>query len=170
MAKPPLDQRATIYRFPWATRARAASLLHWTVFPLGELFGIGCGIPTLREALDEVEAEPFTLVFDRVEGFEGGHATLFSKNFPAAARALRLALCETLTHAGAKVAPRESRPHVTLDYDYKGTGFRQKVDPIIWEIDRFILVESHKGEHVHHGEWRMIPRQGTLFPLRCPLR
>jgi 2'-5' RNA ligase len=170
MAKPPLDQRATIHRFPWT--ARAANLHHWTVQPLGELFRIGCGIPTLREALDEVEAEPFTLVFDRVEGVEGGHATLFSKNFPATARALRLALCDALTQAGAEIAPRKSRPHVTLDYNYKGTGFRQKIDPIIWEVDRFILVESliGRGQHVHHGEWQLVPRQGTLFPLRCPLR
>jgi 2'-5' RNA ligase len=171
MAKPPLDLRAAIYRFPWATRARAASLLHWTVFPLGELFEIGCGVPTLREALAEVEAEPFTLVFDKIRG-HGRHAKLEIKNVPAAVRQLRLAVFEALIRAGVRVSLHGSRPHVTLDYKYAGEGFEQKIDPIIWEVDRFILVESLIGEgaHEHHCERRLIPRQGTLFPLRRPLR
>ena len=123
----------------------------------------------VREALTGVGIQGLTVT--EVKGY-GRHATLISKNFPAAVRQLRLAVFEALTRAGVQVRLHGSRPHVTLDYSYGGEGFEQKIDPIVWEVDRFILVESLIGEgaHEHHSERRLIPRQGTLFPFRSPLR
>lgn len=147
---------------------RHPGLLHWTVLPLGALQDIQCEEWSILAALAGVYAEPFTLVFERVVCFEGGTAALTVGRTPPAVRKLREALTEALTSAGAKLSRAPSRPHVTLDYRWQGATVSRKVEPIVWNIDHVLLVESVTGKarHNHLGRRMLVPRQGTLFPLR----
>lgn len=167
MAKPPPEARRVIHALDEASPRRPAKLLHWTVLPLGPVGGIGCGSDSLLAAIDGIDAAPFTLVFDRVACRAGGTAALTVTRLPAAVRKLRAALGDALMRAGATPVHKPSRPHVTLDYGWPGRNAVRPVDPVVWEIDRVVLVESVTGEarHVHLGEGRLVPRQGSLFPL-----
>lgn len=147
---------------------RGAGLLHWTVLPLGPLEELGCDPGAILRALADVYAEPFTLVFDKIVCREGGSAALALDRQPPGVRKLRQALTEALWKVGVDPAAKASRPHVTLDYAWHKPSVSRKIAPIAWDIDHVLLVESVIGKerHNHLGRRQLVPRQGTLFPLR----
>lgn len=166
MTKPPLMPREQMARSTWMSPRRSADALHWTVLPQPEGEG-RWRREAIVEALAGFDAAPFTLVFDRAEGKRGGHAELRCRRVPRLARLLVDTVLRHFAEAGI-VLKRKARPHVTLDYAWQEADFATPIRPIVWEVDRLLLIESVPARRLHivHGEWPLVPRQGTLFPLR----
>lgn len=164
MTKPPAEARGAMARLAWMSQKRLPESLHWTVLPdAGEGWSLGAA----RAVLDRLDAAPFTLTFDQAKGRTGGTAEIHCRRAPPGARLLVESLRRACERAGFAIA-RKARPHVTLDYAWAGGNFDAPITPIVWEVDRVVLIETVRAAnpHVVHGEWRLVPRQGTLFPLR----
>ncbi|MEJ5978544.1 hypothetical protein WG901_17970 [Novosphingobium sp. PS1R-30] len=153
-------------RLPWMSKRRPREVLHWTVLPEAPE-GQAWPIETILHVLAALDAAPFTLVFDRAKGQRGGTAEIVCRRTPRLAGLLVRTLLADFARAGLE-RKRKARPHVTLDYAWQGEDFDTPIEPIVWEVDRLLLIESvtGKSQHVGHGEWPLVPRQGTLFPLR----
>ena len=166
MTKPPLVPREQMARSPWMSERRSADALHWTVLPQPD-DGAPWHRDAIVQALEGFDAAPFTLVFDQAEGKRGGHAELRCRRVPRPARLLVDAVLRHFAAAGI-VLKHKARPHVTLDYAWEEADFATPIRPIVWEVDRLLLIESIAPRRLHivHGEWPLVPRQGTLFPLR----
>lgn len=176
MAKPPLLPMRAMSSLRWMSPHRPPEALHWTVMPdpaHADAPGKPCAavedwtVATIAAVLAELDAAPFTLVFDRATGKANGHAELLCRKVPPAARRLVAALRQAFASRGIVLA-RGCRPHVTLDYAYTGAAFDLAIGPIVWEVDRLELIESipRPRRHVVHAAAPLVPRQGTLFPLR----
>lgn len=151
---------------------RDAKLLHLTALSLGHWDDLECELEALVDALWTVEAEPVLLVLDHAEAKKGStHTELVTSKTPKSAQPLRMALWSALQRRGILLPfPSRIRPHVTLNYKWRGEHFRDPIEPISWLIDEFLLIESITGEtrHVDRGRFPIRPRQGMLFPLtRC---
>jgi 2'-5' RNA ligase len=164
MAKPPVAIRRSIARLEWTAAHLRPENLHWTVLPDPEV--AGWSAQAVAAALGRLEAAPFTLVFDQVRARAGGSVEIRCRRAPPGARQLVAALCGAFARAGIAVR-RKARPHVTLDYAWQGPSFDAPIDPIVWDVDRIMLIESVIGQGLHRarGEWPLVPRQGLLFPL-----
>lgn len=169
MAKPPLWQRRAVHCHEWTCPKRGPDLVHLTLLSLGPWDDLGCGMDRLMDALWAVEAEPFLLVLDHAEAKQGSdHVELVSGKSAAAAQRLRATLWAALVRHGIPFRSRSRiRPHVTLNYQWQGGAFREPIAPVPWLIDELLLIESLTGktEHVLHGRFPVVPRQGMLFPL-----
>jgi 2'-5' RNA ligase len=164
MAKPPPPVRQAIARLGWVAPLRPPENLHWTVVP--DPGDARWTAAALAAVLDGFEAAPFALVFDRARGRAGASVEVRCRRTSAGARDLVAALRVASERAGI-VFQRKVRPHITLDYNWRGADFDVAIEPIVWEIDRLELIESvtGQGRHRARGEWRLVPRQGVLFPL-----
>jgi RNA 2',3'-cyclic 3'-phosphodiesterase len=165
MAKPGAgDARRAMSRLAWMSPKRSPEALHWTVIPDQ---GGSWTIETVAAVLDGMDADPFTLVFDQACGRVGGTAEIHCRRVPRGATRLVKSLCEGFERAGITIK-RQARPHVTLDCRWAGENFDTPIAPIVWDVDRIQLVESitERRSHLAHGEWPLVPRQGTLFPLK----
>lgn len=75
---------------------------------------------------------------------------------PSALTALALTLVQDSTDAGFRLATRDFVPHVTLVRDSeRGAGF-DVIEPLVWEVDEFVLVESVRDER--GASYRLIER------------
>lgn len=163
MAKPPKSCRDAMARLRWMSERRLPESLHWTVMPdPGEQEWI---VATIASVLPSLDASPFTLVFDQAQGRGGGTAELYCRRVPREAGRLIAAVRKVFLDVGLTLK-RKARPHVTLDYRWQGPDFDEPIPPIIWEVDHLLLIESVGGMHIPHGNWPLVPCQGTLFPLR----
>lgn len=164
MVKPRPHIRTAICALEWMDTDRPPDALHWTVIPdqETEAWTLAAIVPVL----ENVDAAPFTLVFDQARGRGGGTAEIYCRHVPAEARRLVAALRKAFARIGIAFT-RGVRPHATLSYRWSGADFDLSIPPIAWEVDGIQLVESVTGARVHrsHGEFLLVPRQGTLFPL-----
>jgi 2'-5' RNA ligase len=122
-------------------------------------------VATIAAVMSSLDASPFTLVFDQAQGRRGGTVEIYCRHVPREAGRLVRAILGLFLRAGIPLK-RKARPHVTLDYSWQGRDFNEPIAPILWEVDHLLLIESVRGMHIPHGNWPLIPRQGTLFPLR----
>lgn len=167
MAKPPAVPCGQMARLPWMPEKRSRERLHWTVLPEPDAHAQEWPLETILRVLAGFDAAPFVLVFDRAKGRRGGTVEIVCRRIPRLAHLLVRTLLADFAKAGIE-RQRKARPHVTLDYAWQGEDFDTAIQPIVWEVDRLLLIESvrDKGQHRPHGEWPLVPRQGTLFPLR----
>ncbi len=170
MAKPPVGPRHRMATLYGMAKGRHCDALHWTVIPDQDV--PDWNLAVIDAVLAELAASPVALLFDKVRAKTGGNAELYCSRVPASASRLVKAICQAFADAGI-VVKRGARPHVTLTYGWKEAPFDMAIDPIVWEVDRLLLIESitRQRKHVPHGTWPIVPRQGMLFPsLPCAAR
>ena len=107
-------------------------------------------VPTARAAAATIKMQPFEVTFDRIVGTNGRLLLLISDG-SAALREFRQTLSAALIEAGLhRHVTSTFSPHVTLSYDVSDAP-EQRVEPIIWIVRQFVLIESLLGKH-HHLE------------------
>ena len=110
-----------------------------------------------EEAIDaagEVRATPFMVKFDHLVGARG-HMLLLPSEPLDQFRMFRERLGFTLMRAGMDFQLNgRFNPHLTLLYGNDLT-FETEIDPIIWRVEDFVLIDSVVGEtrHVELGRW-----------------
>ncbi len=115
--------------------------------------------PALVAAAECLSAEPFEIVFDRLEHWRKPRiCCLTARHTPAALLKLVQGLRERLALGGFDVDDREFRPHVTLAR--KVTAAPPPVsplsEPVRWPVERFALVRSvtdPKGSRYEPLRW-----------------
>lgn len=152
MVKPPPPIALMIHGFAETDPRRGPDLLHWTVQYLGDR--LDCVLNAIVDAIDGVALEPFRLVFDRLAAGEG--ARLIPRERLRGAERFCAAMSAALVRAGLDV-PKWSRPHITLNYRDALRPHSRSVDPISWEVEEIILVESLYGaaRHNHLKRWQL---------------
>jgi 2'-5' RNA ligase len=130
--------------------------LHATLLHLGDFADqIPPGlIPTAIAAMATVRMVPFDVAFDRVGGTRGPfllRGSDGSKALEAFQRTLRVALIKAGLRHYVHPLPK---PHMTLSYDL-GDVPERPMDPIVWTVQHFVLIESLLGKHQHveQGRW-----------------
>jgi 2'-5' RNA ligase len=111
-------------------------------------------IPTASTGAATIRTEPVEVVLDRIGG-TGGRVLLRGYDGSAALKALQQALKVVLIKAGLRRYVRSvPEPHVTLSYDSNEIPERP-IDPIVWAVRQFVLIESRLGKHQHieRGRW-----------------
>ncbi|WP_116091538.1 2'-5' RNA ligase family protein [Sphingomonas crusticola] len=106
------------------------------------------------EAVTDMEASPFPVMFDRLAG--GATSIVLLPGEPLDhLRLFRERLGLRLIRAGMDVRlERRFRPHITLLYGNELT-FETEIDPIVWTVEDFVLIDSFVGQtkHVEVGRW-----------------
>ena len=118
--------------------------------------------PGLGEEAAEVAASircaPFTVMFDRLVA--GTKSMLLVPSEPLdQLRMFRERLGFTLMRSGLPFRLEgQFSPHVTLLYGNELT-FETEIDPIIWTVEEFVLIDSFVGKtkHVEVGRWPLRP-------------
>lgn len=137
-------------------RAIEAHRLHITLHHIGDFidqtpFSL---LRTAEQAAATVKKPPFGVALDRIVGTRRSLLLRPSDGSPAL-RAFQRALGVALIKAGLHyhVDPTFS-PHVTLSYDFCDFPERS-IEPIIWTVRQFFLIESLLGKHRHieHNCW-----------------
>lgn len=111
-------------------------------------------------AADGLHAAPFTWTLDYAASFRGREppcvlrGTHLPELLPSLWRDLHAALIQT----GLKLrAERQFTPHVTLAYGRHELPEPAPVTPIVWQVDRFVLVHNvvGKGSYQILGNWTL---------------
>ena len=121
-------------------RATSRATLHMTLAFLGERSPEEVQAATVvGEAL---RAQAFELRLDRLQRWPNGILWMGCSEAPAALSALATGIHEGLAAAGA--APSEPRffPHVTLMRKTHGPFEARTIEPIVWPVSEFALIES----------------------------
>lgn len=122
----------------------------------------------LERAAASVRLEPFDVRFDRARGFPTGpDRSCFVLEPDAETTAHLRALHESLRHAlhaEGGIAPLRSgplQPHMTLLYRTHTCPPPEPIDPIVWRVERFVLIRSLQGQgrHIVEGEWAAQPQR-----------
>ncbi|MFC3650872.1 RNA 2',3'-cyclic phosphodiesterase [Dyella humi] len=111
-------------------------------------------------AADHLRAEPFSWTLDYAASFRGREppCVLRGSHVPEPLLALWRDLHAALTHAGLHLrAERQFTPHVTLAYGRHELPGTTPVTPIVWQIDRFVLVHNvvGRGNYQILGSWKL---------------
>jgi 2'-5' RNA ligase len=157
MIKPPIEIAQLIWRLPLTSRSRGLELLHATMLPLGDRMAIdGATLASLMAALGGMAAASFRIVFDRIEASRDKILLTGSEPIRGALR-FQEKLYDVLGGAGLAVPRRTIRPHITLDYRWSGPPGSAPVDPISWQVEEYVLIESVVGEarHIERGRWAL---------------
>jgi 2'-5' RNA ligase len=136
-----IRRRLTELAHRCSQRPVVESNLHMTLVFLGE--------KTLHErncfsaAVARVEGEAFTLTLDFLGGrARSGIQWLGSSQTPEALLELVRRLVGALASCGFEGERRRFLAHVTLSRKVKKPRVQKVVEPIIWPVDSFVLVES----------------------------
>ncbi|MGM9427819.1 2'-5' RNA ligase family protein [Hydrogenophaga sp. MI9] len=164
-------QLNTSYHGP--SKPMALDRLHATLVPLGSYqHRIPPEVLRLaRSAGALLEEAPFPVCFDTLQsrGPQREVGTVELAGHGAGVRPLVL-LRRQLVAALLKVGwPAEwirpgFTPHITVDYQHKPVSAR-RIEPLVWEVVEFLLVDSHYGKGYHEvlGRWPLRNRQPSLF-------
>ena len=134
--------------------------LHVTLFHLGDWIALPEElIARASAAAASAAAAGFEVVFDKLTSFRNKTGVRpFVLTGPSETwRPLRLALGQGLKQVGLGAAVHDLdafTPHVTLLRDKKSAK-SQKITPINWQVQDFVLVQSLLGKttHIHLGRW-----------------
>lgn len=100
-------------------------------------------LPVLLNAAASVRGEPMRVVLDTQGGFRrAGIAWIAPSAPPAALMRLAASLAVTLSAAGARLDPQPYRPHVTVARRCRGPYPNGATDPLGFDADRFVLMQS----------------------------
>ncbi len=142
-------------------RALATSRFHVTLHFFGDHVGLPQGlVDAVSAAASELRFAPFNVSFDHVMSFAGRprkrpFVLHGSDEGLAALMDFRRALSGALVRRGlAPLVDARFTPHVTLLYDDQLRP-SQQVDPIVWRVSEFVLVDSLVGQtrHVPLARW-----------------
>ena len=156
MIKPAPFARDQIWALEYCSRRRPPELLHMTIMALGDAAEWPPeAIDRLRTTLAGVAAAPFELCFDLIVG-NGKHVALASSAPLEEAKAFKQIILDHFASQGLRLTERELRPHITLDYN-SVLRCRERIDPIRWLVEDFVLVASVHGKQQHRelGRWSL---------------
>lgn len=157
MIKPRLLERAAMIHLCAALGIEinyAPERWHSTLLPLGE--SLPATIGNVHRALEQLDAEPFRVAFDHIEG-----DTLKPRKGQRAPGYFQRMLATRIARSGVPVPDYAFSLHLNLAYG--GTSVRRAaVPPIEWPVEEILLIESGSGRHVDHGRWPLIDRQGSF--------
>lgn len=132
-----------------AGRQMRRDTLHMTLAFIGDVSQER--LPALLAVGDRVGAEAFTLALDRFAGWRhnrivwvGAHET------PPPLAALVGRLSAELAAAGFPVEQRRFAPHITLLRNARAALPERIIEPIVWRVDGFALMESQRCEDGAH--------------------
>ena len=113
----------------------------------------------IEEALDvaaSLRAAPFNVMFDHLVA--GSKSMLLVPKEPLdALHVFRERLGFMLMRAGIDIHLSDPfKPHVTLLYGNE-LAFEAEIDPVIWKVEEFVLIDSLIGQtrHVELGRWQL---------------
>lgn len=117
-------------------------------------------VDAARHAAALVRAPPFDIVLDQAGAFPRNRVGWLGMR---QANAGLHGLWDSLSEALARVQVRMDRaphfkPHVTVLRDAREALPVQQVDPIVWPVREFVLIDSQLGRHnayVPMGSWRL---------------
>ncbi|HXD35165.1 MAG TPA: 2'-5' RNA ligase family protein [Rhodanobacter sp.] len=138
----------------------ATDRFHVTLFHLDDSVGLR---PELVEAAGAAAARvvvaPFDVVFDQVTSFDAHREkspfVLTAEHGNAPLHAFQAELGVRLREAGlGRCVASGFKPHVTLAYDRRVIA-PEKVAPIAWRVEEFVLVHSLLGQtrHIPLAHW-----------------
>ncbi|GAB3244948.1 2'-5' RNA ligase family protein [Chitinimonas naiadis] len=102
--------------------------------------------PALLAALAKVQMPAGVLRLDQTGFWQPGIAWLGLQDAPAFLLQLAADIRRALDEAGVDYDRKAFRPHVTLLRRASGTAVLPAVEPIIWPLEGYCLVESHPFE------------------------
>ena len=116
-------------------------------------------VPELCDVAANLHFEPCTLVLDRTGTFRCVNVLwLGASEVPASLLSFRQALMDGLEKAGIGFDHRAWRPHLTLYRGLRNKPGIMEIDPVVWRLNQFSLVESInvKGgvEYRRLGHWK----------------
>jgi 2'-5' RNA ligase len=121
-------------------RATSPATLHMTLAFLGERSSEEVSAATaVGEAL---RAPAFELRLDRVQRWPNRILWLGCSETPAALSALAAGLHDGLAAVGLAVSEPGFFPHVTLMRKARGPFEARSIDPVVWPVAEFALIES----------------------------
>jgi 2'-5' RNA ligase len=140
----------------------ATDRFHVTLFHLDDSVGLR---PDIVEAAGvaaaRVVAAPFEVVFDQVTSFDAHREkspfVLTAEHGNEPLHAFQAELGVRLREAGlGRCVASGFRPHVTLAYDRRVIA-PEKVAPIAWRVEEFVLVHSLLGQtrHIPLAHWAL---------------
>lgn len=109
------------------------------------------------DAAASIRVAPFTVMFDRLVAGENSMRLLSSEPLEPF-RQFRERLGFMLKRAGLDCRLKGSfNPHITLLYGNEFM-FSTEIDPVIWTVEDFLLIDSVVGEtkHVEIGRWPLV--------------
>jgi len=147
-------------RHALAGRPLGANRFHVSLHCLGQYFGLPRSlVDRARAAAMSLVAPPFNVEFDRVLSFSRGARerplVLCGGTGLIALKAFQRNLGQALANAGlGRFRTEGFTPHVTLLYDRQMVA-EQRVEPVSWTVDEFVLVHSLVGKSQHRvlGRW-----------------
>ncbi|GGA45250.1 2'-5' RNA ligase [Dyella nitratireducens] len=109
---------------------------------------------------DQMRVAPFAWTLDYVASFRGREppCVLRSSQVPEPLLALWQGMHAALVEAGLRLRnERQFTPHVTLAYGRHELPQATPVTPIVWQVDRFVLIHNvvGKGNYQVLGCWKL---------------
>jgi len=99
-------------------------------------------INNIQVIVDTISCKNFTIALDQFGWFSGPRVLWLGGPAPKALQELRQALIERISALGLRFDRRPLRPHVTLCRQVDQLPQWPRIEPIIWPIAEFALVES----------------------------
>jgi 2'-5' RNA ligase len=172
---PPAELQAAFYRAGrlavGSARGRriSADKLHVTLAFLGSV--TEATRACCERAAAEVSGEVFRLVLDRTGCFRrNGILWLGPSDVPPALPELVRCLNTALGACGFEPESRPFRAHLTLARDVHRCPEERVLEPIVWEVGGFSLVESRTdasgGHYERLASWSLAPRSGLATDHR----
>jgi 2'-5' RNA ligase len=95
---------------------------------------------------DQVRAAGFELTLDRVESWRAAHvACITIEPVPPPLAALVAQLRAELSARRVSVDMKDFRAHITLARDWRDQRLYAGIEPLVWPVQEFVLVESNPG-------------------------
>lgn len=157
--RPPEDICARIAEatasLPVGGKAVRPDRLHITTLMLVHRGTLSDGLgEEAAEVATAIRAAPFNVMFDRLVA--GTKSIMLLPSEPLdALRMFRERLGFMVMRAGLDFRlDGQFNPHITLLYGNELT-FETEIDPIVWKVEDFMLIDSHVGQtkHVELGRW-----------------
>jgi 2'-5' RNA ligase len=121
-------------------RATRSDKIHLTLFFVGEIESRR--LDALRGAAGAVRAAPFDLVIDRLGYFRRARVAWAGAACPPPLASLVSQLTGKLAAEDIDGEDRPYVPHITLAREASRKPVRTSIDPVIWRVHDFVLVES----------------------------
>lgn len=120
--------------------------LHLTLHFIGNIPRVG--LDCLQQRAREVIAEPFVVEIDETGSFvKPKVAWLGCREMPVALDRLHQDLGKRLRGCGFKPEKRRFNPHVTVARKISSPPPAPTLEPVIWPVDRFALIESRADQN-----------------------
>jgi RNA 2',3'-cyclic 3'-phosphodiesterase len=142
--------------------------LHLTVYPIGSFLDSPAQtIANACAAADTISVAPFEVSLDhavtRTTRSGDSHLVLTADHDCEALIAFQQRMHRAMRQVGVRTVKGWSfRPHMTLRYN-EYTLVDQKVPPLTWRVDEFILIESLRGRTIHNHlrKWPLTDKRLT---------